>query len=117
MDGRRVILFKQRPGADRRLATLRSQFRPHYGRGDWGMPRVRHGHDRVYAKVTPRVHDEFVCGGDRSGPLRRHGLKPDWRRLQLRSASIAFRRTSGSRGPRRSTPRGRATFATAIFAT
>ena len=67
MDGRRVILFKQRRGADRRLATLRSEFRPDYGRGDWGMPRgPGMGHARVYAKVRPKVSDGFVCRADRS---------------------------------------------------
>jgi hypothetical protein len=67
MDGRRVILFKQRPGADRKLATLRSQFRADYGEGIWGMPRgPGMGHARVYAKVRPKVGDGFVCRADRS---------------------------------------------------
>jgi hypothetical protein len=70
MDGRRVILFKQRPGADRKLATLRSQFRPDYGWGDWGMPRGPGvGHARVYAKVRAKVSDRFVCRADRSATI------------------------------------------------
>jgi hypothetical protein len=36
MDGRRMILFKRQPGADRKLGTARSQFRPDYGEGSWG---------------------------------------------------------------------------------
>ena len=70
MDGRRVVLFKQRPGADRKLATLRSQFRPDYGKGIWGMPRAPAASDaQVYAKVRREVHDEFVCRGDRSATI------------------------------------------------
>ena len=70
MDGRRVVLFKQRPGADRKLATLRSQFRPDYGKGIWGMPRApAASHAQVYAKVRREVHDEFVCRGDRSATI------------------------------------------------
>ena len=44
MEGRRVVLFKQRPGADRRLGTARSTFYPqgHTGCGDWWLDK-RHG--------------------------------------------------------------------------
>ena len=72
MEGRRVTVFEQRPGADRRFATARSQFRPdRYGWGMWGMsggPREDQG--RVYAKVRREVHDDFVCRGDRSDTIR-----------------------------------------------
>jgi hypothetical protein len=74
MDGREVILFKKRPGADRRLATALSLFRPEYGAGDWGVPpgvgrRAAAGHAGVYAKVTPKWGDGFVCLGAHSGML------------------------------------------------
>src|SRR4051812_49750221 len=62
MEGRRVTLFKERPGADRKLATDRSEFAPRYHRGEWEMPPILPGLDhrlyswnaRVYAKVTPK---------------------------------------------------------------
>ena len=61
-----MVLFKQRPGADRKLGVSRSVIRDRYGpQGEWGVggkaPR-RH----VYAKVTPKVRDGFVCRADRS---------------------------------------------------
>jgi hypothetical protein len=63
MDGRRVILFKQQPGADRKLGTARSEFERGRG-GIWGVegPRGR----GWYAKVRREVHDEYVCRGDRT---------------------------------------------------
>jgi hypothetical protein len=75
-DGREVILFKKRPGADRRLATALSVFRaldpaaaPDYGAGEWSVPRgvgkrAAAGHAPVYAMVTPKWGDGFVCLGD-----------------------------------------------------
>ena len=75
-EGREVILFKKRPGADRRLATTLSVFRaldpvaaPDYGAGNWDVPRgvgkrAAAGHAPVYAMVTPKVGDGFVCLGD-----------------------------------------------------
>jgi hypothetical protein len=71
MQGRRVIVFKQRPGTDRKLDTDRSHLREgggfEDGRGYWGrFRRPAAGHNQVYAKVTREVHDEFVCRGDRS---------------------------------------------------
>jgi hypothetical protein len=68
MDGRRVILFKLRPGADRKLHTVRSDFVPRYGKGLWWM-HLGQSHDygdRVRAKVEHKVRDRFVCRGDRS---------------------------------------------------
>jgi hypothetical protein len=71
--GRRVTLFKQRPGADRKLGTGISGRDP--GRpgvrtgGSWGV-RAPFEIGAVYATVSPKVGDGFVCGGDRS-PLFR----------------------------------------------
>jgi hypothetical protein len=67
MEGRRVTFFKQLPGADRTIATMRSVFRPDYGEGIWGWLAPTVG--RVYAKVRREVHDEFVCRGDRSATI------------------------------------------------
>jgi hypothetical protein len=64
MQGRRVVVFKQRPGTDSKLATGRTALRQ--GRGYWGwFRRPAAFHDQVYARVTREVHDEFVCRGDR----------------------------------------------------
>jgi hypothetical protein len=73
MARRRVTLFKQRPGADRKLGTDGSKLRPEWGEGFWGMKAPERG--RVYAKVTPKVGDGFVCSADRSRTVRdgRHG--------------------------------------------
>jgi hypothetical protein len=64
--GRRVTLFKQKPGADRKIFAVRSGGGPQ-GFGTWGMgvPQAKAGW-RVYAKATPEVGDGFVCSGDRS---------------------------------------------------
>ena len=76
MNRRRVILFKQRPGADRKLGADRSSrgdpTNSGSGSGDWqvsvpeGM--LRHG-DHVYAKATRKVGNGFVCRADRSKTL------------------------------------------------
>jgi hypothetical protein len=65
--GRLVTLFKQKPGADRKLGAVRSD-RVDPG---WGVrvPQAKAGW-RVYAKATPKVGDGFVCSGDRSPILR-----------------------------------------------
>ena len=63
-EGRRVVLYKQRSGADRKFATARSV-------GGWWevdtdrvkLPRTG---GLAYAKVTPKVGDGFVCRADRS---------------------------------------------------
>jgi hypothetical protein len=63
--GRRVTLFRQEPGADRKLGTARSKYRS----GRWADAVItarKKPRDVVYAKVQREVHDEFVCGGDRS---------------------------------------------------
>jgi hypothetical protein len=69
MDMRRVILFEQRPGADRRLGATRTHING--GDGDWGL--VAPAVDRAYAKVTREVHghDRYVCRADRSGTITR----------------------------------------------
>jgi hypothetical protein len=68
MGGRRVILLRQRPGADRKLAVRTSITVPprhgDVGFGAWGWYGPTRG--RVYARVTPKVGDGFVCGADRS---------------------------------------------------
>jgi hypothetical protein len=68
MEGRRVTVFKQRPGADRKLGTRRSRLGR--GHGIWGTRFVKAAaRAQVYAKVRREVHDEFVCRGDRSGTI------------------------------------------------
>ena len=62
MEGRRVILYKQRPGADRNLGTTQSESRP----GNWGDWWERSPAHRVYAKVTREQHHRYVCRADRS---------------------------------------------------
>lgn len=66
MRGRRVILFERRPGADRRLGTDRSEFELRDRRGHWGLIEAHGVRHRVYAKVTPKVRDRFVCRADRA---------------------------------------------------
>jgi hypothetical protein len=74
---RRVIVFKQRPGADRKLGTTRTYFRK--GRihsSSWLMQDageegqlpswVEGSGSKVYAKVPREVGDGFVCLADRS---------------------------------------------------
>jgi hypothetical protein len=73
--GRRVTLFKQRPGGgpDRKIAHDRSEFRPDYGFGAFGMRPPKgtfHRGDRLYAKVERKVLNDWdVCRGDRSETL------------------------------------------------
>ena len=73
--GRRVTLFKQEPGTDRKIIDVRSGAAgpsdPRGPAGTWGLgvPQgslpVKSGW-RVYAKATPKVGDGFVCRGGRS---------------------------------------------------
>jgi hypothetical protein len=63
MGGRRVVVFKRRDGADRKLGIAWSTIWSD-GRGHWGRPGPPGGR-HVYAKVQREVHDEFVCRGDR----------------------------------------------------
>jgi hypothetical protein len=64
--GRRVVLFEVRRGADRKVGAARTKPR----RGEWAITvRQEPGEipeDAWYAIVSREVHDEFVCGGDRS---------------------------------------------------
>ena len=70
--GRRVILFKQLPGPDRKLGSDRIKNKnlgeaadpadPEWFR--WLIWASMDG--RVYAKVMPKVRDGFVCRADRS---------------------------------------------------
>ena len=64
--GRRVVLFEVRPGADRKIGTARSEHRSGPRRGEVVIAARGAGAFAVYAKVRREVHDEFVCGGDRS---------------------------------------------------
>ncbi len=62
MVGRKVILFKKRPGPDRELGATRSTWDRGWGEWTWVAPKTR----RVYAKVTRKVGDGFVCSADYS---------------------------------------------------
>ena len=66
--GREVIVFRKRPGPDRKLGATRSYLRHEGGRVTrWGQWKVRApDRGRVYAKVTPKVGDGFVCRADYS---------------------------------------------------
>jgi hypothetical protein len=82
MVGRLVVLFKKRPGADRKLGTDRSEWGPtgrlFKGRdaasqspqglrqGRWEERTRRDYGDRVYAKVRREVRDRYVCRADRA---------------------------------------------------
>ena len=104
MGGRRVILFKVRPGPDRKLGTAR---RTQLEGGAYGTPRApwgvvvgfpTAGQHGEYAKVQREVGDGFVCRADRSETLTR-----PWE--VDRSETRAFRLCSGRRRRRR--PEGR----------
>ena len=76
MNGRRVALFKQRPGADRKLGIDISSggdpTNPNTRSGDWQVsaPKgaLRHA-DPVYAKARRKVGDGFVCHAERSNRI------------------------------------------------
>ena len=76
MKGRRVILFKKRPGADRKLGADRAHVQG--GDGDWGLnaPAV----NRAYAKVNRKVRDGYVCRADRSETISWYGTGPKMQR-------------------------------------
>ena len=63
--GRRVTLFKQRPGADRKLGDVRSRGDGDQGLWDMRVPQAKAGW-RMYATVSRKVGDEFVCRRDRA---------------------------------------------------
>ena len=64
--GRRVVLFRQRPGTNAKLGTTRSSLSGDHN-GSWGVHvgRAQEGW-RVYAEVRHKVRDQFVCRHDRS---------------------------------------------------
>ena len=65
-----MVLFKRRPGADRRVGTARSHIGDQTGGyGYWEVRVHRDLGNHVWAKVKPKVRDHFVCRADRS-PLR-----------------------------------------------
>ena len=61
--GRRVTLFKQRPGADRKLGVAKVVL---MDERNWGISVQRKAGLHVYATVSPKVGDGFVCSGGRS---------------------------------------------------
>jgi hypothetical protein len=68
-DGRRVLLFEQRPGRDRELGASQSKWEGP-GRAPWGfvVPRskgLQRG-DRIYAKAIRKEGSGYVCRPDRS---------------------------------------------------
>jgi hypothetical protein len=70
-EGRRVLLFEQRPGRDRELGAAQSSWEP--GRAPWGVvvPRskgLQRG-DRIYAKAIRKEGSGYVCLPDRSHDL------------------------------------------------
>jgi hypothetical protein len=71
--GRRVVLFKLRPGADRKLGAARSESEP--DSTPWGLwlPPGELQRGDVYAAVRREVGDGFVCRADRSKILTRPG--------------------------------------------
>jgi hypothetical protein len=66
MEGRRVVLWKTQPGADRRIGTELSYFEPDFIDGYWWMHTGHDWDDRVRAEVRPKVRDRFVCLPDRA---------------------------------------------------
>jgi len=62
MEGRRVILFKLRPGADRRLGARGTRFAGGVGR--WRVLAGRDYGRRVRAKVRREEHHRYVCRAD-----------------------------------------------------
>jgi hypothetical protein len=70
VEGRRVILFKQLPGPDRKLGSDRiKQLGEAADPADPGWFRWYRWASmdgRVYAKVMPKVRDGYVCRADRS---------------------------------------------------
>ncbi len=70
--GREVILFRKRPGPDRKLGATRSG--PGHGEAFFWMVHVKGATrtspvGRVYARVTREVGDGFVCLADKSRVL------------------------------------------------
>ena len=70
--GRRVILFRMRPGRDRKLGATTTHLDPD-GAVGWGMDASSFG--RVWAKVERKVGDGFVCRADNASE--------DWDRITI----------------------------------
>ena len=74
MVGRRVVVFKLRPGRDRKLGVVRSTFHTvPYPHGDWWLGPEddwlvgqRDYGNHVRAKVERKVGNGFVCRADRA---------------------------------------------------
>jgi hypothetical protein len=71
---REVILFRKRPGPDRKLGATRSGSGAGHGPAFFWVVHVKGGRrttpvGRVYAKATPEVGDGFVCRADKSRVL------------------------------------------------
>jgi len=65
MKKRRVVLFKKRPGADRRLGAVGINFHPHRGATSaWYVDGVGDHGAHVRAKVKRKVRDRYVCRAD-----------------------------------------------------
>ena len=76
-DGRRVLLFEQRPGGDRELGAPRSGVAPggldatgQFPENEWGfmVPQskgLQRG-DRIYAQAIRKEGSGYVCRADRS---------------------------------------------------
>jgi hypothetical protein len=60
--GREVILFRKRPGPDRKLGADRTTLADRL----WAWSIKASDRGRVYAKAMPKVGDGFVCRADRS---------------------------------------------------
>jgi len=73
VEGRRVVLFKKRPGPDRELGYDQNpEFTSAKRWFNWEVVAPVGG--RVYAKVTPKVGDGFVCRADRSRTIKNGDL-------------------------------------------
>ena len=80
IDGRRVLLFEQRPGRDRELGAGRSGIAPfgldatgQFPENAWGVmvaqsKGLQRG-DRIYAKANRKERSDYVCRADRSKTL------------------------------------------------
>ena len=66
MEGRRVVVWKLRPGADRKLGAELSEFDPGAGWAWWWMHVDGDYDDRARAQVKRKVRDRFVCRADRA---------------------------------------------------
>ena len=79
VDGRRVLLFEQRPGRDRELGAAQSSWEEP-GRAPWGVvvppwKGLQRG-DRIYAKAIRKEGSGYVCRPDRSHFLSYGEISP-----------------------------------------